>query len=106
MTFPCCVNAQQIKLVLVTLELIGDNLAQASMQHTLIDLTGKKFGRLTVVSRAENDKRGRSRWVCTCTCGSQKVISGSKLRHHEVRSCGCLFRELRESRQTKFERHA
>jgi hypothetical protein len=74
------------------------------MQKTLIDLTGKIFGRLTVVSRVKNEKRGMTRWLCTCTCGSQKVIFGKKLRGGDIKSCGCLFQE-RKSRRAKVEHH-
>jgi hypothetical protein len=73
------------------------------MPKKLIDLTGKIFGRLTVVFRAENDKWGLTRWLCTC--GSQKVIYGMKLRYGDIKSCGCLFEE-RKAKRTKIERHA
>lgn len=59
----------------------------------LADLTGRKFGRLTVVSRANPDKRGLARWNCDCDCGNKKVIIGNLLRSGETRSCGCLHRE-------------
>jgi hypothetical protein len=75
-----------------------------AMDKKLIDLTGKIFGRLTVVSRVENDKRGMTRWLCTCTCGSKKVIFGQKLRYGEIRSCGCLFQE-RKSLAGEGEQH-
>ena len=39
----------------------------------LKDLTGQRFGRLTVVARGENTKDGKSRWVCDCDCGKRKV---------------------------------
>jgi hypothetical protein len=44
----------------------------------LIDLTGKQFGRLSVVARAaENTKRGTPRWRCVCECGEERTVSGS-----------------------------
>jgi len=55
---------------------------------TLIDLTGRKVGKLTVVSRAEN--RGITpRWHCLCECGNSTVVDGAHLRHATIRSCGC-----------------
>ncbi len=36
----------------------------------VIDLTGRKFNRLTVVKRGENDKKGGTRWWCKCDCGN------------------------------------
>ena len=57
-----------------------------------IDLTGMKFGRLTVIKRVEN--RGKiPYWLCQCECGIEKEVSGGNLRSGEVKSCGCLQKE-------------
>jgi hypothetical protein len=56
----------------------------------LKDLTGQKFGELTVIQRAENDKKGRTQWLCQCDCGKQKIIRGSSLTFGNTKSCGCL----------------
>lgn len=55
----------------------------------LIDLTGKKFGRLTVIERVENGKNGHARWNCKCSCGNVKAIKGYHLMSGDTRSCGC-----------------
>lgn len=60
---------------------------------SLIDLTGKRFGRLTVESRALSDKRGEDRWNCVCDCGNRTTVLGSHLRGGDVLSCGCFMRE-------------
>lgn len=57
------------------------------------DLTGMKFGRLTVLRRAENDKWGFVRWLCVCDCGNEVCTSGASLRSGHTQSCGCLRRE-------------
>lgn len=62
------------------------------------DLTGKKFGRLTVVARAEDywQPCGRRKisWLCQCDCGSEPVvIRGQYLKNGKTQSCGCLQRE-------------
>ena len=54
------------------------------------DLTNQKFGKLTVISRAENAKDGRAQWLCKCECGKTKVINGKYLLNGETKSCGCL----------------
>lgn len=59
----------------------------------LIDLTGRHFGRLTVIRISENNKQGGARWECICECGVQKIVSGGNLRNGSVMSCGCLARE-------------
>ena len=41
----------------------------------LIDLTGMKFGRLTVIERAENAKNGNLRWLCKCECGNESYCT-------------------------------
>ncbi len=57
------------------------------------DLTGRVFGRLTVVSRAEN-RGGRVCWNCRCSCGQEKVVRARDLKSGTVKSCGCLRKEL------------
>lgn len=60
----------------------------------LIDLTGQKFGRLTVVSRAENNKRGNAMWNCKCDCGNEVAVLGTSLRIGDTKSCGCYRNEV------------
>lgn len=50
---------------------------------------GMKFGKLTVIERKENDKRGKTRWLCECECGNKKEVSARYLRIGFVTSCGC-----------------
>lgn len=51
---------------------------------------GNKYGLLTVIRRAENNKNGRAKWVCQCECGNQIEILGVTLRNGATQSCGCL----------------
>lgn len=60
-----------------------------------IDETGNRYGRLTVVRRAESTRGGEARWLCRCECGGEKIARGTKLRRGETRSCGCLEQETR-----------
>ena len=66
----------------------------------LIDLTGQRFGRLTVVQRAEIGKRGHALWLCKCACGKDTVVSSSSLRRGATNSCGCLRSEICRNRIT------
>lgn len=59
----------------------------------LIDLTGQRFGRLTVIERAENGSNGAIRWRCRCNCGKIKTVVGFDLRRGHTQSCGCLRTE-------------
>lgn len=58
----------------------------------MIDLVGKKFGRLTVVGfdRLQNHK---TYWKCICDCGLSVIAAGNSLRSGNTSSCGCLRRE-------------
>lgn len=58
----------------------------------LIDLTGKKFGRLTVLSRADVNYN-RTKWNCLCECGTEKIILGCHLKTGKTISCGCSSRD-------------
>ena len=44
---------------------------------------------MTVVSRAPNDKRFKSRWVCECICGNIVTVLGEAVRRGTTQSCGC-----------------
>jgi hypothetical protein len=71
------------------------------------DLTGKKFGRLTVVRVARRGGSGRGIiWFCQCDCGNTSEVPGIGLRGpHGTRSCGCLnserFARMARSRRAK-----
>jgi hypothetical protein len=60
----------------------------------LIELTGQRFGRLTVLARVANGKGGNARWLCRCNCGNEREILAGHLKSGDSRSCGCLQREL------------
>ena len=57
------------------------------------NLAGKVFGRLTVLDKYE--KRGKPYyWLCQCECGNTKYVRASHLFEGNVRSCGCLAKEV------------
>lgn len=71
------------------------------------DLTGKRFGRLLVIERLDNriiSKKSRVFYLCKCDCGIFKVKSADTLRSGDVRSCGCLQKEV--AAQVLFRRGA
>lgn len=57
----------------------------------LKDLTGQKFGKLTVLKRAKNTASNKVQWECLCDCGQIKVANSSNLVQKQTQSCGCLF---------------
>ena len=64
----------------------------------LIDETGKRYGRWTVISKGKRTKRIQpARWECLCDCGTIKDVLGTSLRFGLSQSCGCLQQDgLRE----------
>lgn len=63
------------------------------------DITGTRFGRLTVVNRIENQGR-QTRWLCQCDCGAETKVTVSNLGR-SVTSCGCAHREELATRNLK-----
>lgn len=57
------------------------------------DLTGKRFGRLLVVGRADNDSKGNTMWECVCDCGNRITTHGYCLTGGTAKSCGCTRKE-------------
>ncbi|MEE0989629.1 MAG: hypothetical protein U0L02_09745 [Kandleria vitulina] len=58
----------------------------------IIDLTGQRFGKLTVLRRdsiSTNDHKG-ARWICKCDCGNEISVLSGRLRSGQTKSCGCL----------------
>lgn len=63
-----------------------------SAMPAFIDLTGKTFGRLTVVRRVVDPEK-QPKWLCVCVCGHPTIVFGNALRTGATESCGCLQRE-------------
>lgn len=66
--------------------------------HNFVDLTGKRFGRWTVLHEAPKPehiktKEHRIYWVCRCDCGVTRPVCALSLTLGTSRSCGCLNRE-------------
>lgn len=59
------------------------------------DITGNKYGKLTVLRRSTVKNYDRTTWVCKCDCGTVKDITGHALKAGMTKSCGCIVDELR-----------
>lgn len=58
----------------------------------IIDLTGQKFGKYTVLKRDETKPKGKTckvYWICQCDCGTIKSVRGDSLKSGAIISCGC-----------------
>jgi len=54
------------------------------------DLTGKKFGRLTVVNYFGNKGKTKYYWNCVCDCGRKSIVQRGHLKNGKIKSCGCF----------------
>ena len=69
------------------------------------DLTGERYGRLTVVRHVDRPQQYQNRqfWLVQCDCGEERVMSSSEWNRHARMSCGCYQRESASKRA--FEQH-
>ena len=72
-----------------------------------IDMTGQRFGRWTVVRRAElppNTKTRKARWVVVCDCGNKSIATREALLSGDTQSCGCLAGYVRSYQSEQAQR--
>lgn len=68
----------------------------------LIDLSGKRYGYLTVLDQHKTvgtNKNVHTEWLCRCDCGTEKWVSYGNLISGGVKSCGCKRYELNYQHQ-------
>jgi hypothetical protein len=63
-----------------------------------LDLTGQRFGHLTVLDKAGTTPAGKTIWHCRCSCGNETSVPAGALRTGNTVSCGCYRRELARMR--------
>lgn len=68
------------------------------------DLSGMRFGRMSVIERAENRGR-RVRWLCVCDCGERRLVASDCLVTGNTKSCGCARTESLVSRNKASATH-
>ena len=61
-----------------------------------IDLTGKRFGKWTVLKRVQNDKHRIPKFLCKCDCGTLKEVLSFTLRNGSSTNCGCYIYEKKQ----------
>lgn len=69
-------------------------LIAAKNRARTIDLTGQRFGRLTVLEHTGRSQHKCPLWQCLCDCGTIIEVRGDNLRASVTHSCGCYFREV------------
>lgn len=68
-----------------------------------VDMTGKKYGRLTVLGRDYTIIHTHAHWRCLCECGNEVTIRGTSIRQGDYVSCGCYRRDRGADMMTKHE---
>jgi hypothetical protein len=71
-----------------------DTIWDRKQLSSLKDMTGHRFGRLSVIRRAGTSADGIATWLCRCDCGNRSIGLGSNLRHGRTKSCGCYGRQI------------
>lgn len=61
----------------------------------LVDRTGQRFGKLTVVARDQTASIGNAVWTCKCDCGRNIAVRSNNLVSGNTKSCGCLHTTVR-----------
>lgn len=90
------VNSQQLKSA--EIKSCGCYNLEKLSERTLIDLTGKRFNRLLVLSRGKTV--GKSvYWNVICDCGIEKQVLGGHLKSGKIQSCGCFHKESASERR-------
>ena len=73
----------------------------------LIDLSGKRFGRLLAIerdtSRSPKERKYRTLWKCKCDCGKEVVVWANNLVRGHTLSCGCYKIETFIDRETEVD---
>lgn len=64
------------------------------------DITGKRFGRLKVLSFDHMESHGRSYWLCKCDCGNEIIVRRDQLLSGHTKSCGCYALDKTRERAT------
>lgn len=71
---------------------------ELGMHGGIRDLTGRVFGRLTVISITNKRVHRSVCWFCRCSCGNEVIIRSDCLMTGGTKSCGCLQREITSAR--------
>lgn len=75
------------------------NNGKAKHGKVIKDITGRRFGRLTVLrATGDTDAAHNTYWLCKCDCGNVTRVARQSLITGATRSCGCLRSEQSSKR--------
>ena len=79
--------------------LCGDTRSCGCRKERLIDLTGRRYGRLEVIKKYKS-LNSSTRWLCKCDCGNYTVVHANSLKSGNTKSCGCIKIETQKMKAT------
>ncbi|MBQ7839744.1 MAG: hypothetical protein IJ390_04550 [Lachnospiraceae bacterium] len=86
-------------------EIKKENAGGAKRGRRMIDLSGKKYGRLSVLFPTEKrNSNGSIYWHCRCECGQELDVPAESLMYGNSKSCGCLKQQMRKNMNDQFHR--
>lgn len=65
------------------------------------DMSGQRFGKLTVINYSRNSNDRKALWNCICDCGRKVIASGKNMREGTTNSCGCFQIDQARKANTK-----
>lgn len=71
------------------------------MNSRKVDLSGRKFGRLTVIGRSERGPSNSRYWACRCDCGALHRAATHSLTSGAIVSCGCYQKQRTAARNRR-----
>ena len=78
---------------------------EKAREANFLDLTGQRFGRLTVIKEADKyiSPQGLKfvQWLCKCDCGNDTIVLATNLKKGTTKSCGCYSIEQAKKRLFK-----
>lgn len=57
-----------------------------------VDLTGRRYGLLTVIGKLGRDNNRYITWDCLCDCGGRRLVTAANLNRGHAKSCGCRWK--------------
>ncbi len=69
-------------------------MSEVRTAHNRLELTGEKFGKLTVIGYSYTDRHRKALWWCQCDCGEVALMQAYRLRNGHSTSCGCHQRAI------------
>lgn len=85
----CRCDCGNVRAVIQSKLITGWSKSCGCIRPNFLDLTGQRFGRLTVLERGVSNTDRQSRWLCSCDCGGTALVVSHNLRTGHTISCGC-----------------